>query len=166
MENNHMIHSKWMKAGMLLVSLFVLAMGVTSLAVVKDKPLKKSDLPAAVQKAADEQSKGATVRGYASEVEDGKLQYEVQLTVSGHSKDVSIAPDGTVLEVEEQVDLGALPAAVQEGLQKKAGGGKIAKVESLTKSGKLVAYEAQVVTGKKRAEVQVGPDGQPLVHPE
>ena len=150
----------------LLVTLFVLAMCVMSIAVVKDKMLKKSELPAAVQKTADEQSKGATVRGYASEVEDGKLQYEVQLTVDGHSKDVSIAPDGTVLEVEEQVDLNALPAAVREGLQKRAGAGKIAKVESLTKGGKLVAYEAQVQNGKKHSEIQVGPDGQALAHPE
>ncbi len=161
-----MNRSKWIKSSTVSVSLFVLAMGVMSIAAVKDKALKKSDLPAAVRKTADEQSKGATVRGYASEVEDGKLQYELQLTVGGHSKDVSIAPDGTVLEVEEQVDLAALPAAVREGLQKKAGAGKIAKVESLTKSGKLVAYEAQVLTGKKRSEVQVGPDGQPLAHPE
>ncbi len=161
-----MNRSKWMNSRTWLVSLFLLAMCVVSTAALKDKALKKSDLPAAVRKTADEQSKGATVRGYASEVEDGKLQYELQLTVGGHSKDVSIAPDGTVLEVEEQVDLAALPAAVREGLQKKAGAGKIAKVESLTKSGKLVAYEAQVLTGKKHSEVQVGPDGQPLAHPE
>jgi hypothetical protein len=135
-------------------------------AAAKDKQLKKSDLPAAVQKAADEQSKGATVRGYASEVEDGKLQYELQLTVNGHSKDVSIAPDGAVLEIEEQVALDTLPAAVREGLQKKAGAGKITKVESLTKHGVLVAYEAGVLTGKKKSEVQVGPDGKPLAHPE
>jgi hypothetical protein len=135
-------------------------------AAAKDKPLKKSDLPAAVQKTADEQSTGATVRGYASEVEDGKLQYEVQLTVNGHSKDLSIAPDGKLLEIEEQVALDSLPAPVREGLQKKAGAGKITKVESLTKHGTLVAYEAQVLTGKKKSEVQVGPDGKPLAHPE
>jgi len=132
----------------------------------KDKQLKKSDLPAAVRKIADEQSAGATVRGYASEVEDGKLQYEVQLTINGHSKDVSIAPDGKLLEIEEQVSLEALPAPVREGLQKKAGAGKITKIESLTKHGTLVAYEAQVLTGRKRSEVQVGPDGKSLAHPE
>lgn len=139
---------------------------VMNSAAAKDKQLKKSDLPAAVQKTADEQSAGATVRGYASEVEDGKLQYEVQLTVNGHSKDVSIAPDGRVLEIEEQVALDALPAPVRAGLQKKAGAGKITKVESLTKHGALVAYEAQVLTGARKSEVQVGPAGKPLAHPE
>ena len=55
---------------------------------------------------------------------------------------------------------------VKAGLLQLAGSGKITKVESLTKRGVLVAYEAQVRTGVKRSEVQVGPDGKPLAHPE
>ncbi len=41
----------------------------------KDMPLTKSQLPPVVRKAADQQSKGSTVRGYSSEVENGKLEY-------------------------------------------------------------------------------------------
>ena len=133
-------------------------------AQAQEKRLKRSDLPPAVQRTVDEQSKGASIRGYSSEVEGGKLEYEVQLTVNGHSRDVSIAPDGTVLEVEEQVALGELPAAVREGLNKLAGAGTITRVESITKLGTLAAYEAQVRTGSKRSEIQVGPDGRPLAH--
>jgi hypothetical protein len=132
----------------------------------QEKHLKKSDLPAAVQKTADEQSKGATVRGYSSEMEDGKLEYEVQLTVDGHSKDVSVDVNGNLIEVEEQVAPDKLSPEVREGLQKRAGNGKIARVESLTKHGTVVAYEAQVLTGSKKSEVQVGPDGKPLDHEE
>ena len=132
----------------------------------QEKHIQKSDLPAAVQKTADEQTKGATVRGYSKETEDGKLEYEVEMTVSGHSKDVSMDPDGNILEVEEQVALGGLPAAVRDGLQQKAGSGKITKVESITKHGAVVAYEAKVMTGAKKSEVQVGPDGKPLDHEE
>ena len=143
-----------------------LAFTFASGAQAQEKKLKKTDLPAAVQKAADEQSKGATVRGYGSETEDGKLQYEVSLTVDGHSKDVAIAPDGTINEVEEEVVLDKLPAGARDALKKKAGAGTIAKVESLTKKGVLVAYEAQVTTAGKKSEIQVGPDGKNLAHPE
>jgi hypothetical protein len=59
-----------------------------------------------------------------------------------------------------------LPAAVKAGLLGKAGKGKITRVESLTKKGKLVAYEAQVNTNGKKSEAQVGPEGQPLDHKE
>jgi len=46
---------------------FLFAVGLPA----KEKHLKKSDLPPAVQRTADVQSEGASVRGYASEIEDG-----------------------------------------------------------------------------------------------
>ena len=90
-----------------------------------EKKISQSDLSAAVQKTAQEQSKGATVKGYTRDNENGQLEYEVEMTVNGHSKDVSIGPDGKLLEVEEQVEMGTLPSGVQSGLKAKAGKGKI-----------------------------------------
>jgi uncharacterized membrane protein YkoI len=146
----------------------IVALGIVFTAAVsaQEKKLKKSDLPPAVQKTADAESKGATVKGYSSEKEDGKQLYEVEMAVNGHSKDVTIASDGSVVEIEEEVALDKLPDAVREGLQKSAGTGKVTKVESLTKHNILVAYEAQVRDGNKRSEIQVGPDGKPLAHKE
>jgi hypothetical protein len=132
----------------------------------REKKLKRSDLPAAVRKTVDQESQGATIRGYSSETNDGQLEYEVALTVRGHNKDVSIAADGSLLEIEEEVALDSLPAPVRDGLRQHAGSGRITRVESLTKHGAIVAYEAQVRTGAKRSEIQVGPDGKPLAHPE
>jgi hypothetical protein len=157
-----MKYGKWILSGMVAITLALATGGASA----EEKKLKKSDLPPAVQKTAEEQSQGGAVKGYSSEMDHGKLVYEVELTVNGHSKDVSIAKDGTVVEVEEEVVLDSLPAAVREGLQKKAGTGKITKVESLTKHNALVAYEAQVRTGNKRSEIQVAPDGKSLAHPE
>lgn len=131
-----------------------------------EKPIRRADLPSAVQKTAAEQSKGATVRRYVKDNEDGRLEYEVEMTADGHSKDISIAPDGMLLEIEEQVELNSLPAKVEQGLQSRAGRGTITKVESITKHGKVVAYEAQVRTSGKHSEIQVGPDGRRLNHEE
>jgi uncharacterized membrane protein YkoI len=147
---------------LIIAQLFFLAGTIAA----QEKQLKKSDLPAAVQKTADEQSKGATITGYKQETEAGKPAYEVKMTVNGHSKDVTIDASGNLLEIEEQVALDALPAAVRDGLQKKAGAGKISKVESITKHGTIVAYEAKVLTAGKKSEVQVGSDGKPLAHEE
>jgi uncharacterized membrane protein YkoI len=131
-----------------------------------EREVRHADLPAAVQKTAQEQSKGAVIRRYVKDNEDGQLEYEVEMTIDGHSKDVAIAPNGKLLEVEEQVNLDSLSAAVRQGLQKKAGKGAITKVESITKKGQIVAYEAQVQTAGKHSEIQVGPDGQALQHEE
>src|SRR5207245_2189017 len=64
-------------------------------------------------------------------------------------RDISMDARGPVLEVVEEVVLASLPPAVKKGLTKAAGSGTIDKVESLTKKGKLVAYEAVVQQGKK-----------------
>jgi hypothetical protein len=131
-----------------------------------EKRISKSALPPAVAKTADEQSTGATVQGYMQDNDNGQVEYEVEMTVNGHSKDVTIEPSGQVLEVEEQVELSALPAVVVAGLKDKAGHGKITKVESITKHRAIVAYEVQVSTLGKHSEIQVGPHGKPLDHEE
>jgi hypothetical protein len=147
-----------------LITLSTLLISV--MASAQEKKIKRSDLPPAVEKTVAAQSNGATIRGFSQETEDGQLRYEAEMIVNGHSKDVAMDASGTVVEVEEQVAIDSLPPAVKEGLQAKAGKGKLLKVESIIKHDKLVAYEAQVVTDGKRSEVQVGPDGKPLDHEE
>ena len=137
-----------------------------ALGMAQEKKIQRSDLPPAVEKTVAEQSKGATIRGFSQEQEKGQTFYEAELMINGHSKDVLMDGAGAVVEVEEQVVFESLPAEVQAGLQAKAGGGKIGKVESLTKKDNLVAYEAKVVKDGKKAEIQVGPDGKPLDHEE
>jgi len=131
-----------------------------------EKKIPRSDLPPAVERTVASQSQGATIHGFNEEQENGKTYYEAEMTVNGHSKDVLIEPGGAIAEVEEQVEFASLPAAVQSGLQEKAGKGKLGKVESITKHDKLVAYEAKVTTNGKKSEIQVGPDGKPLDHEE
>ena len=149
-----------------LVGLILAILISTLPAFTQEKKVKRSDLPPAVEKAVAAQSQGATIRGFSEEKENGQTFYEAELIVDGHSKDILMDANGAVVEVEEQVALDSLPAAVKEGLQSKGAKGKVVKVESLTKHDKLVAYEAQVMTGGKKSEVQVGPDGKPLDHEE
>jgi len=152
------------------VNLFV-AFAATGLllagsASAQEKKIKRSDLPPAVEKTVAAESQGATIRGFSTEKEKGQTLYEAEMTVNGHSKDISMTADGSIVEIEEQVALDSLSPEVKAGLQAKAGKGKILKVESLTKKDKLVAYEAKVDTNGKKSEVQVGPDGKPLDHEE
>ena len=131
-------------------------------ALAQENKVNRSDLPPAVEKTVASQTEGATIRGFSEEKENGQTLYEAKLLVNGHKKNVLMDSNGEVVEIEEQVELDLLPAAVRDGLQAKAGKGKIIKVESLTKHGKLVAYEAKVMTDGKKSEVQVGSDGRPL----
>jgi hypothetical protein len=138
------------------------ALAIPARAQEEEQSVKQSDLPAAVARAVASVSKGATIRGFSRERENGQTYYEVEMRVNGRDKDVLMDTTGAVVEIEEEVALASLPAAVQAGLKAFAGAGTIRTVESLTKHGQLVAYEAHVVTAGKRSEIQVGPDGKPL----
>lgn len=147
------------------LSVFV-GLAMTLPVFAQEKKIKRVDLPPAVEKRIARQSKGSQIKGFSEEREGGQTLYEVEMMVDGHSKDVLMSADGLVVEVEEQESLDTLSLAVQRGLQAKAGKGKIVKVESLTKRGTVVAYEAQVISDGKKSEIQVGPNGQPLDHEE
>lgn len=116
------------------------------------------DLPAAVQNAIRDQSKGATIRGLTKEVENGATEYEAELTVDGHGKDISFDPAGHLVSVEEEVKLESLPAAARDAIQKAAEGGTLRKVELVTEHGKSF-YEADIRKGGKSSEVQVDSNG-------
>jgi len=149
---------------MTIQKLTLIAAVFASAAFAQEKKIQRADLPPAIEKAVAAQSQGATIREFSQEKENGQLLYEAEMTVNGHSKDISMDAIGAIIEVEEQVALDSLPAAVRTGLQAKPGAGKVVKVESITKHDKVVAYEAQVRTGGKKAEVQVSPEGKPLDH--
>jgi len=127
-----------------------------------EKKLEMKDLPAAVQKTAEEQSKGATIRGISKEVEKGKTFYELETTVAGHGRDMLIDPSGKVVELEEEVDIASLPASLQAEVKKSLGSGKLLKFESVTKEGAAAGYEALVEKGGKKSEISLGRDGKML----
>jgi hypothetical protein len=147
----------------------LLAIAVTfSIAVSQEseKKIRRDQLPAAVEKTVAKESEGATIKGFATEVEHGQRFYEASLNVNGHNRDVLMDKNGNVVEIEEEVALDSLPPTVQEALKKAAASGTIVTVESLTKNGTLVAYEGHIKRGAKRSEIQVGPNGEKLKRPE
>jgi hypothetical protein len=151
------------------IFVMLLAIGLMSsidAAQEKERKIKREQLPPAVENTVAAETQGATIKGFSTEVDNGRRVYEVEMTVNGHNKDILIDKSGAVLEVEEQVSMESLPQAVQDGLKKAAGAGTIELIESLTKNGTLVAYEGHVRNGKKRSEIQVGPNGEKLKRPE
>ena len=129
----------------------------SAIAKASEKQITYSDLPAAVQKTAQRESQGTVLR-YSKEVENGKIEYEVEMIVAGKSKDISIDPSGKVVEIEQQLSLDAVPLAAMAAIQKGAAGGSVRKVEEVT-SDTETAYEAQILNNGKRREIRVHADG-------
>ena len=125
-------------------------------AFAQETKVQIKDLPKAVQTAAQqEQMKGATLKGFAREVEGGKTLYEVETVLNGRTRDLLFDPAGTIVEVEEEIANGAVPPAAMKALMAR---GKVTKVEAVTK-GKSVAYESTVKT-KTGNSVDVAVDAQ------
>jgi len=82
----------------------LLVAGLSALSGVQaqEKKIKREELLPPSRKPVAEQSAGATIRGFSTEVEQGKRLYEVELTVNGHTKDISMDEQGSVVEVEEK----------------------------------------------------------------
>jgi uncharacterized membrane protein YkoI len=145
-----------MKTAILLASLLL-----AGLACAEDNETRVQfkDLPPAVQKAAKEQEqRGATVRGYNKEVENGRTFFEVETRVKGKSRDILMDESGAVVELEQQVEIGDVPAAAIQGLRREAAGANILRAESVTK-GDSVTYEAVILRNGKKKEIAVNADG-------
>ena len=127
-------------------------------ACAQEQAVKMKDLPPAVQKTVQEQTKGAVLKGLSKEVENGKTTYELETTVKGRSRDLLIDASGVVVEVEEEVALDSIPPAAKAAIAKNAAGGKITRVETVTR-GKTTTYEAAITKAGKSSEVAVAADG-------
>ena len=130
-----------------LTAAVVLATGAGLFA--SEKKIQLKNMPAAVQKAVEEHTKGSTIVGYVEEHEDGKVFYEAETKVSGRTRDLLFDANGVLVEVEEEVAADTLPAAVKTALRTR---GKVLKVEAVTK-GSIVTYEAEVEKNGKKSEV-------------
>ena len=126
-----------------------------------EKTIALKDAPGPVQKTIADQLKGGKLRGVSIEVENGKTQYEAELTVDGQHRDLIIDPAGKVLVTEALMELRALPEAVRTAFTREAGKGTVAVAEEVTREG-AVSYEALIKeAGKKDRQIVVGPDGKP-----
>lgn len=151
----------------LTTNTFFLALPALLVASVSaaEKPVKMDSLPPAVRKTVQEQSKGASIRGLSQEIEDGNTFYEAELKINGRNQDVLIDPNGSVVEIEEEVSFDSLPAAVKDAIRKRAVRGRIVLVELVSKNGSPVAYEAKIKTAGKVSEVRINPGGSPTKEP-
>jgi hypothetical protein len=123
------------------------------------KGLQLKDLPAAVQKTVQEQTKGAEIKTISKETEKGVTQYEIETIVNGKHRDFNVDTKGGLIVVEEETSIDSIPPAAKAAIEKKVAGGKLGMVETVTK-GSTTLYEAAFTTkaGKKGA-ILVKADG-------
>src|SRR5450756_1837418 len=137
----------------------ILSLAIAAGLAMAAKSLAVKDLPPAVQKTVQEQTKGAEIKNISKETEKGVTQYEVETMVNGKHRDFNVDTKGGLVVVEEETAIDSIPAAARAAIQKKVGAGKLGMVETMTK-GADTMYEA-TYTGKdgKKHAVLIKADG-------
>jgi len=126
----------------------------------KGRGLQFKDLPAAVQKTVQANLKGGEIKNISKEKEDGVEQYEVETLLNGKARDFDVDLKGVLLVVEEATTIDTIPSAARAGILKKVGDGKLGVIETVTKTGQAMMYEAAYTDKKgKKHEVLVKADG-------
>jgi uncharacterized membrane protein YkoI len=138
------------------IVLFLLGSGI--FAEEKEKKVALKNLPPAVQKSVQDLIKGAELKGLSQEEENGKTIYEVETIKNGKTRDALIDAAGAILEIEEGTTLNEIPGPAKAAIEKAATGGKVTKVETVTKGG-VTNYEAIITKSGKNSEIKVKADG-------
>jgi uncharacterized membrane protein YkoI len=121
-----------------------------------------NSLPSAVLAQAKTEAGDATIRGCVKDKENGKVIYEVETLKDGRSRDIALNASGSVIEVEQEVTAASLPQAVADAIAKTARGGKVGKIESVTRDGAIASYETTITSNGQRREVAFNPQGAPV----
>jgi hypothetical protein len=94
----------------------------------------------------------ATVKACAKESDDDRTLYEIESLDAAVNRGVVYDQDGEVVVIEEPMDAGALPDAVQKALRQKAPKGEITLAKKLS-GDDGVSYELEITTAGKTEEL-------------
>ncbi|HXE75194.1 MAG TPA: PepSY domain-containing protein [Candidatus Xenobia bacterium] len=143
------------------LTLAALLLGLTSLPWAQEEQIRRKNVPAVVLAAFEKTYPNATIKGYSKEMDNGQLVYEIESVEGTVTRDVTYTADGTLVSVEETLEISALPPKVKAALDRKFPGGKIRKAEKITK-GAVVAYEFKIRHNGRTSEIAFDPEGNEL----
>jgi hypothetical protein len=133
----------------------------------------KVELPAAVAKAVKDNVPDAEIDILTVEKEGGIVLYDIEFKAG--RGEIEVAEDGTIMDIATIISMTDLPKAAAEAIQKAAEGATIKQLEKSEvraelkiegEKGTIVklaspkyVYEAEIVKGSQKGEIQVDPDG-------
>jgi uncharacterized membrane protein YkoI len=157
----------------MVLSVMALGLAVAGPMSLQEQAQKAIKLPPAVAQAVKANCPGAVIDKMDVEKEAGIALYDFEFKAG--RGEIEVAEDGTVMDIATIVALKDIPKPAAEAILKAAAGAKVGQLEKseiraeIKKNGekgtivKLAApkyvYEAEVIQGEKRGEVQVAPDG-------
>ena len=144
-----------------LVMIAFVALGSSALGQDREKRVTAKDMPPIVIANFKRAYPKATIRGYVSEIENGKQYYEIESREGAMQRDVLYNADGSVAEIEEVIDASALPRAALQAIRQSHPRAVITLTEK-TVAGDKITYEVHAREGRKRFAMEFDSDGKLL----
>ena len=128
------------------------------------KTMKDADVPAAVRDSVNKRFPGAQVTSVERERENGMVVYDYELKQNDRKYESDVKEDGTILEVEKQLQGSEIPSSIQTAVSSKYPRATITEVMEVDKVSNGQEnkdhYEATITpAGGKEKEVNVTLDG-------
>jgi hypothetical protein len=128
------------------------------------KTMKDADVPAAVRDSVHKRFSGAQVTSVERENENGMVIYDYELKQNGKKYEADVKEDGTILEVEKQLQGSEIPSSIQTAVSSKYPRATITEVMEVDKVSNGQEnkdhYEATITpAGGKEMDVNVSLDG-------
>lgn len=140
-------------AGTLIVSLCTF-LSAETLGAKISKKLDLKDVPAVVSTAFQKAYPNAKFKSAEMEAKNGKTYYEIESTEGKVERNFLYTPEGVVYEIEEEIGVNDLPAAVKVSVVKEYTKSKIEKSEKITR-GATVEFELLISSLGKQIELVV-----------
>jgi hypothetical protein len=150
---------------LVLIVAALIAAGAGGAAGGEGIPLNR--VPKPVLDAVRARFKDARITGAEREREQGQLVYEIAIKLGDQTVDVTVTPEGTLLLIEKEIAVQALPAPVLRALERGYPGATYKVIEEVVKvqgaQEVLTHYATLLVTAQRKTlEVLVSPDGKIL----
>lgn len=139
-----------------------IALLATPVFAQEEATLELTAVPAAVMTAAQgvPQAAGVTFDKAQMDDDEGTATYEISgKMANGMMLEVDVLEDGTIEEIEEQIELAALPAPVKASLDAELAGFVPTFIEKSTRSGDVVVYEFEGSHDGKEIDAEINADG-------
>ena len=125
---------------------------------VTEKKIKFSQVPQAVVDSFQSHFPGSTVQGQLRQTREKVVYYVIEAEDSVRDRSVVFEEDGRIVEVQESMELAALPSALHDSVMVKYPSAVFRSAESITRD-RHVEYDILMDVGKRKVEVIVNSAG-------
>lgn len=142
----------------LLFATLTAALAFAASAHAQDTKIELSAVPQNIMDTAMKEVPDFKAASANTEMEDGKTVYEVQGMAGDKKVEVDVMEDGTLDEVETEVDMSAVPKAVTDAVMGKMPNFKPNKIEE-SKRPAGTFYEIEGMDDTNKMDVEIMADG-------